>query len=66
MDPRRGGYLLVRVYAGLVVLGAVLVAAWLAYPSVLDTPNVAGLWVAVAGFAVLVVAMVLLVQSARD
>lgn len=66
MDPRRGGYLLVRIYAFFVVVGAVLVLLWLAAPSLLATPNIASVWVAIAGFTLLVVAMLLLVQSSKD
>lgn len=66
MDPRRGGYLLVRLYAALVVLGVLVVIAWLVYPSLLRTPDIAGIWFGLAGFVVLVVAMVLLIQASRD
>lgn len=66
MDTRRGGYLLVRLYAALVVIGSLVVLAWLAYPSVVSTPDIAGIWVGLAGFVVLVVAMMLLIQASRD
>lgn len=66
MNLRRGWYVLVRAYVALLVVGAVVLVAWLLYPSLVSAPDFAGLWVGLAGFVGLVLAMLYLVESSRD
>lgn len=54
MDPVRLGYDLVRAYVYALVLGSVATVVWLAAPELADTPRVASVWFAIAGFGLLV------------
>lgn len=66
MELRRVGYLLVRVWVALVVVGAGLLVVWVLYPSVMQTPDFVGLWVGLLGFLGLTIGMLYLVENLRD
>jgi len=65
MDPVRLGYDLVRAYVYALVLAAVGTALWLVAPDVAASPEVASVWLAVAGFGMLVLVTFVLTQYAR-
>ncbi|WP_336037016.1 hypothetical protein [Halobacterium yunchengense] len=65
MDRVRLAYDLVRAYVYALVLAALATVVWLLAPEVAATPQVAGLWFAVAGFGVLVLVTFLLTQYSR-
>jgi len=65
MDRVRLAYDAVRAYVYALVVGAVVTVGWLLAPRVADAPQVAGLWFAIAGFGVLVLATFALTQYFR-
>lgn len=66
MDRVRLGYDLVRAYVYALVLAAAATVAWVLAPRVARTPEVASLWLAVAGFGLLVLLTFVLTQYGRS
>lgn len=65
MDRIRIAYDLIRAYVYALVAAAVVTGLWLAAPRIAETPNVASLWFAVAGFGGLTLLVFVLSQYAR-
>lgn len=66
MDRVGLAYDLLRAYVYALVLAAVATVVWLASPRIAQTPRVAGLWLAVAGFGALVLVTFALTQYSRE
>jgi len=58
-------YDLARLYVLALVAAALLTVTWLFRSDIGSSPDVAGIWFAVGGFGVLVIATFLLVQYSR-
>ncbi|MGB9963420.1 hypothetical protein [Halobacterium sp. CBA1126] len=65
MDRVRLAYDAVRAYVYALLLAGAVTVVWLLAPEVAETPQVSGLWFALAGFGVLVLVTFLLAQYTR-
>jgi preprotein translocase subunit SecY len=65
MDPVRLGYDAVRAYVYALVLASAATVAWLFAPDVASAPEVAGTWLAIGGFGLLVMVTFALTQYGR-